>query len=206
MFDHRGSKLARRALVIGAAGATALLLGVGVASADVSVDKTIDFNGDFPIIGNLDPIAATTIATLPSPVTVGTASASFPVTVNIDAPSLATTGLEAIGAATVQGTATVVVDFTDSTGAVTQETLTLTIPSTPTPADGSDLDFTATGTGTVPAIANAGAVTVSVDQNGNSTTLDPKQSDGTDTALGTFTVDLNVDSGQDTTLGTIQAQ
>ncbi|HWC80322.1 MAG TPA: DUF6801 domain-containing protein [Pseudonocardiaceae bacterium] len=206
MFGQRGSILARRALVVGAAGVTAVLLGAGVASADVSIDKTINFNGDFPIIGNLDPIQTETIATAPSPVTVGTQSADFPVTVKVDAPSLATSGLETVNAATVQGTATIVMDFTDSAGQVHNETVNLTIPSTPTPADGSDLTFVATGTANIPAIANAGAVTAAVDQNGNSTTLDPKQSDGTDTVLGTFTVTLNMDSGQDPTLGTIQAQ
>ncbi|HEX3785633.1 MAG TPA: DUF6801 domain-containing protein [Pseudonocardiaceae bacterium] len=187
------------------------LLGSGIASADVPVDNFLNWNGNFPIIGNLDPITTETVTTLPSPVTVGQESAAFPVTVNVTAPALATTGLEDIGAATLQGTADVTVSGTDAAGQQYSEDVSLTIPSTPTPADGSPLTFTATGTATIPAIANAGAGTLSV--SAASTTLDPKDANGNDTILGTFTIDLALDAtgpsqnpSNNTTLGTIVAQ
>jgi hypothetical protein len=201
---------ARRAIVIGAIGVVAGLLGSGVAAADVAVDNSLNWNGNFPIIGNLDPILTETTTSLPSPVTVGTVSPAFSVSVKVDAPPLATTGLDDVSAATVQGTADVTATATDSTGKTYPIDVPLTIPSTPTPAAGSDLVFTATGTGQIPAIANAGAVTIAV--TAASTTLDPKDANGNDTVLGTFTVTLALDSTgptanptNNTTLGTIQA-
>lgn len=191
-MSHRYSTVVRRVLVPFAALAVALLFGSGVASADVSVDQQLYWNGNFPIIGNLDPILTTTTTTLPSPVSHGVPSATFPVSVAVDAPSLATTGLEAVGAATVEGTAAVVVSGTDSAGQTYAETINLTIPPTPTPADGADLTFTATGTADIPAIANTGTGVINV--TAASTTLDPKDANGNDTALGTFTVQLNLDS------------
>jgi hypothetical protein len=209
MSGRRSSTIARRVLVIGAAALTAGLLGAGMASASVSVNQQLNWNGTFPIIGNLDPILTTTTTTLPSPVTHGVQSASFPVSVAVDAPPLATTGLEDVGAATLQGTAAVTVTATDSAGKQYTEQINLTIPSTPTPADGSDLTFTATGTATIPAITNTGSLAVSV--SGASTTLDPKDANGNDTVLGTFTVALSLDATgpssnptNNTALGTIQ--
>jgi hypothetical protein len=187
------------------------MLGSGIAAADVPVDNFLAWNGNFPIIGNLDPITTETVTTLPSPVTVGQASAPFSVTVNVTAPALATTGLEEIGAASLQGTADVTVSGTDAAGNTVTQDVQLTIPSTPTPADGSPLTFSATGTTTIPAVADAGNVTISVTS--ASTTLDPKDASGNDTVLGTFNVPLTLDSAgpsqnptNNTALGTIVAQ
>jgi hypothetical protein len=202
----RTSKIATRSLVVVAAATVAGMLGAGMAAADVAVDNSLYWNGDFPIIGNLDPISTETVTSLPSPVSQNVESASFPVSVTVDAPSLATTGLEVVGAATIEGTATVVV-----TADGVSQTVNLTIPSTPTPDDGNDLVFTATGTTTIPGLPDVGSFPVSVQS--ASTTLDPKDSDGNDTVLGTFSVDLNLDAsgppsnpGNDTTLGTIVVQ
>ena len=97
---------------------------------------------------------------------------------------------------------------TDSGGQQYSETINLTIPPTPTPADGSDLTFTATGTAYIPAITNTGTAAISV--TAASTTLDPKDANGNDTVLGTFTVQLNLDASgppanpaNNTTLGDI---
>ncbi len=150
MLGHRTRIVARRGLVIGVAGVVASLLGAGIASADVGVNQFLSWSGNFPIIGTLDPIVTDTVATIPSPVTVGQVSASFPVSVTIDAPPLATTGLETVGAASTSGTADVTVQSTDSAGLTTTEDVQLTIPPTATPADGSDFVVTATGTATVP--------------------------------------------------------
>ncbi len=211
MFGVRSATLARRGLILAAAGVVAGMLGSGMAAADVPVDNFLNWNGDFPIIGNLDPITTETVTTLPSPVTVGQASAPFAVTVNVTAPPLATTGLEEVGAASLQGTADVTVSGTDAAGNTVTQDVQLTIPSTPTPPDGSPLTFTATGTSTIPAIADAGTATISVVS--ASTTLDPKDASGNDTVLGTFNVPLTLDSSgpsqnptNTTTLGTIVAQ
>lgn len=212
MLGHRTRIVASRALVIGAAAAVAGLLGTGIASASVAVDQSLNWSGNFPIIGTLDPINTVTTATIPSPVTVGVQSADFPVTVVIDAPPLATQGLDIVGAATVGGSADVTVEATDSANVTTDEVIPLTIASTPTPAAGSDLVLTATGTGHVPAIANAGNVSLTV-LSPASTTLTPLDANGNPTALGTFTVSLTQDATgpaanptNDPSLGTIVAQ
>ena len=211
MFGVRSSTIARRGLVIAAAGVVAGLLGSGIASASVPVDNFLNWHGTFPIIGNLDPITTETVTTLPSPVTVGVQSAAFPVSVKVTAPALAGTGLRDVQAATLIGTATVTVSGVDSAGQTYTEAVTLTIPSTPTPAAGAPLTFTATGTAYIPAIAHAGSGTISV--SAASTTLDPKKADGTDTVLHTFTVALTKDTAgpsqnptNNATLGTIVAQ
>ena len=202
------SRLAARAVAIAAAGVVAGLLGSGIAAAGVPVNNYLNWNGNFPIIGNHDPITTHTTTNLPSPDKVNTKSASFPVTVVVTAPALATTGLEEIGAATVQGSAKVTVALTDSAGTTQSQTITLTIPSTKTPPDGSPLTFTATGSTTIPAVAHTGNATIKV--TAASTTLDPKDAGGNDTILGTFTVTLALDKTgpsqnptNNTTLGTI---
>src|ERR1700730_5427197 len=86
MLGHRTRIVARRGLVIGVAGVVAGLLGAGIASAAAGVNQCLSWSGNFPIIGTLDPIVTDTVATLPSPVTVGQASSTFPVSVTIDAP------------------------------------------------------------------------------------------------------------------------
>ncbi|HEX3591437.1 MAG TPA: DUF6801 domain-containing protein [Pseudonocardiaceae bacterium] len=198
--------------MMGVVGAVAALLGTGIASAAVPVDQFLNWNGNFPIIGNLDPITTETVTSLPSPVTVGTASANFPVSVKIDAPPLATTGLETVGAASTSGSAQVTVRCTDSAGATTTETINLTIPATATPPNGSDFVVTATGSANIPPIANAGNVTCTV-LTPASTTLSPVDANGNPTILGTFTVTLNQDATgpsqnptNNPTLGTIVAQ
>ena len=212
MLGHRTRIVARRGLVIGAAGVVASLLGAGIASADVGVDQFLNWSGNFPIIGTLDPISTETVVSLPSPVTVGQTSVSFAVSVKIDAPPLATTGLETVGAAATSGTADVTVQGTDSAGKTTTQDIQLTIPPTPTPADGSDFVVTATGTATIPAVSAAGNVTLTV-LSPASTTLTPVDASGNPTVLGTFTVSLTQDATGPTqnpnnnpTLGTIVAQ
>jgi hypothetical protein len=209
MLGHRTRIVASRALVIGAAGVAAGLLGTGIASANVAVNLANNWSGNFPIIGTLSPITTTTTTSLPSPVTHGVASANFPVSVKIDAPPLATTGLETVGAATVSGSAAVTVQVKDSAGTTQNVAVTLAIPSTPTPAPGKDLVFTATGTTHVPAIAHTGNATATI-LSPASTTLTPLTSGGTPTVLGTFTVTLTANSTGPTsnptnsrTLGTI---
>lgn len=212
MLGHRTRIVASRALVIGAVGVVAGLLGTGIASADVAVNQSLNWSGNFPIIGTLDPINTVTTATIPSPVTVGTASPDFPVSVVIDSPPLATQGLQIVGAATVSGTADVTVRATDSAGVKTDTVVHLTIASTPTPAAGSDLVLDATGITHIPPIANAGNVALTV-LSPASTTLTPLDANGNPTALGTFTVSLTQDATgpaanptNDPSLGTIVAQ
>lgn len=201
----RATTLARRGTAVVAIGLVTGLLGAGIASADTPVDKTFSFKGDFPVIGTLTPIKAHFAGNLPSPVTVGKTSKLFPISVDIDAPPDAGTGMNLIGAATVEGTATFVAVLTDSAGKKYTSKVQLTIPKSPTPPDGQDLKFTATGLAIIPVITNTGAAVVAIDLNSASTTLEPKDDKGVDTALGTFTVPLTPDpANQDPTLGTIQ--
>ncbi|AHH99750.1 hypothetical protein GCM10010174_16730 [Kutzneria viridogrisea] len=201
----RATALARRATAVATVGLVAGLLGAGIAAADTPVAKDLSFKGDFPVIGTLTPIKAHITTSLPSPVVVGKSSKLFPASVDIDAPPDATTGLNLIGAASVEGTAKLTALITDSAGKKYSAKIQLTIPKTPTPADGQDLKFTATGQAIIPVISNTGAAVASVDLTSVSTTLTPKDAKGEPTALGTFTVDLTPDpAGQDPTLGTIQ--
>ncbi|MBA8924926.1 hypothetical protein BC739_002125 [Kutzneria viridogrisea] len=185
--------------------AVTALLGAGIASADVPVDKTLTWKGDFPVIGTLSPISTQMLASLPSPVTVGQPGGTVPVTLNVDAPADATNGLELVGAASVEGTVKATVVVTDSAGTTVNVPILLTIPKTATPASGEHLKFTATGNASFPSPQHAGTATVVLDGASASTTLEPKDSSGNDTALGTFTVNLSLDpAGQDTSLGTVQ--
>jgi hypothetical protein len=198
--------IGRRVAAITAVGVIAGLLGSGIAAADVPVDKTLTWNGVFPIIGKLDPITTEIVTTLPSPIVAGTpGSASF--SVNITAGPLAGTGLRDVQAATVQGTADAWIYLTDPNGTKTVVDAALTIPSTPTPAAGQPLTFTATGTVRFPGAFDTGTATVAIDPDHVTTTLDPKKADGSDTVLHTFTVKLNLDATtppQDPTLGQVQ--
>ena len=206
MIGHHSSTFGRKAAVLTAIGVTTMLLCSGTAAADVPVDKTLTWNGTFPIIGKLDPITTEIVTTLPSPIVAGTPGAtSF--AVNIDTPPLATTGLRDIQAATVQGTADAWIYLTDPNGTKTVVDAQLTIPSTPTPAAGQDLKITASGTVRFPGPFDTGTATVALDPGHVTTTLDPKKADGSDTVLKTFTVTLNLDSTtppQDPTLGQVQ--
>ena len=206
MFGPRSSTYSRRVAAITALGVISALLLSGTAFADVPVDKTLTWNGNFPIIGNLDPITTEIVTTLPSPLTSGSpGSTAF--SVHIDAPPLATTGLEEIGAATVQGTADAWIFVTDPNGTKYVVDAALTIPPTPTPADGQDLVFTASGTVRFPGAFDTGTATVAIDPDHVTTTLDPKQADGSDTVLGTFNVQLALDATnppQDPMLGQVQ--
>ncbi len=193
MLGHRTRIVASRALMIGAAGVVAGLLGSGIANASLAVNQQLNWSGNFPIIGTLSPITTTTTATVPSPVTHGVASANFAVAVKISAPTLAVTGLRTVGAANVSGTASVNVQVTDSAGVSQTENIALTIPSTPTPPAGQPLVLNSTGTAHVPAIAHTGNATLKV-LSPASTTLTPHTSTGGVTALGTFTVTLTLNS------------
>jgi hypothetical protein len=204
MSGPRSTLFASRALVVGALGVISAVLGAGVAVADVPVNTTLTWTGVFPIIGTLQPISTQIVATLPSPITAGApGTANF--TVNADAPALATTGLEDVGAATVQGTADAWLYLTDPNGTVAVVDALLTIPSTPTPPDGSDLTFSASGVVHFPGPFDTGTATVAIDPNHVTTTLDPKDANGNDTVLGTFTVPLTLSPAtQNTTLGQVQ--
>lgn len=211
MLGHRTRIVAKRALVIGAAGIVAGLLGSGIASAAVGVDQFENWNGDFPVIGNLDPITTETVTSLPDPVTVGTASAAFPVSVTITAPPLATEGLELLGATSISGTADVTVDGTDAAGNTVEQPVHLTIPATPTPAAGSDFVVVASGSTNIPAIADPGPVVLTIESPA-STTLDAVNAQG-QLVIPEFTVTLTQDAtgpsqnpSNDPTLGTINAE
>lgn len=197
-----GLKTATGAAVL----AITALLGGGIASADIAVTMDLTAKGTFPVIGELKPIKGHIVTTLPDPVTLGQ-SVSVPFSMAVDAPPDAGSGMNLIGADTIQGTVDATIILTDSAGTSTTIKVSLVVPSTKTPAEGQDLTFTSAGTVPflVPTNAAKGPATVKIDPASISTTLDPKDSSGNDTALGTFNVPLTLDpAGQNTTLGTVQ--
>jgi hypothetical protein len=202
----KSMSIGRRVVAATAVGVVTSLLCSGIAAADVPVDKTLTWNGVFPIIGKLDPITTEIVTTLPSPIVAGTpGSASF--TVDITAPPLAGNGLRAVAATTLQGSADAWIYLTDPNGTKTVVDAQLTIPSTPTPAAGQPLAVAATGTVRFPGAFDTGTATVAIDTDHVTTTLDPKKADGSDTVLKTFTVKLTLDATtppQDPTLGQVQ--
>lgn len=205
--------MALRLGVVGvtAAGAIAILLGPGTAAASESVSYT-NWNGIFPVLGRVDPINSASSASLPPTVQVGKQSASFPISVQVTAPAVVSTGLLDLGAATITGSAEVSVTATDSTGKTYSGDVLVSVPSAPVPSSGGDpLTATATGSAYIPAISNPGVVTIKT--NLASVTLDPKKADGSDTVVGTFTTKVIPDATgpsqnptNDTTLGTVIAQ
>lgn len=194
------TRVAATAVVV----AVGAVMGAGIASANVPVDKTLTFRGDFPVIGELKDIRGQIVTSLPSPVKVGQ-SGTVPFTLNVDAPPDAGDGLNLIGAASLEGFVDADIVLTDSAGTVATVHVHLPVPSTPTPPPGERLKFTASGDVAFPAGHHAGAATVKLNPSTAATTLTPKDSAGNNTALGTFTVDLTLDPpDQDTTLGTVQ--
>lgn len=159
------------------------------AAADQSL--SLNYTCSFPLIGNQE-VPVTIDLTLPDTITAGQSTGDIPVTANVTVPANATSGLNLVGAKTVQGTATSDVTVAQG-GTSTDVQPQLTIPSTPVPSSGS---FPVVASGTQPGLtfASAGDGTITI---GNvSTTLDPKKADGSDTSLGTFTSNCTLDSGQ----------
>jgi hypothetical protein len=200
--SKRSFMIARRAAVPLAIGAVATLFCSGVASADISVDKTFTWSANWPSIGTVSPISTEVSGSMVSPVPAGTPENSA-VTVHIDAPPSVTQALIAAGATTVSGGGDAWITVTDPSGIKANIDVPLSGPSVAVPAAGADLVAQATGVAQFPGTFNTGTATATLDAGHVLVTLDPQNAAGTD--LGAITVQLTLDpTTQDTTLAQVQ--
>lgn len=194
--------IARRIAVLGSVGAVAMLLGSGVAAADVSVDKTFTWSANWPGIGTVSPISTEVLGSMVSPVPLGTPENSD-VTVNIDAPPSVTKALIDAGAATVAGSGDAWITVTDPNGTKANIDVPLSGPSVAVPPAGSDLTAQATGVAQFPGTLDSGTASAVLDAGHVFITFTPKDASGN--PLGTITVQLTLDPAtQDTTLANVQ--
>ena len=187
---------------VAALAATGLLAGAGtaaaatVARADKPVDKTLAFTCPFPLIGN-QTLSIRIQATMSTPDKVGDQLVTNDFTATATVPASATLGLGLIGAATIEGSAQATVTLNEAGTPLDVAIPNLVVPSTPVPASGP---FDTVASGPVPTATINAAGTTTVTVGGFSTTLTPKQKDGSPTALGTFTSDCTLNAGQDAQL------
>ena len=194
--------IASRLPVAGAVGVVATLLCSGVASADVSVDKTLTWSANWPNIGTVSPISTEVLGSMVSPVPLGTPENSD-VTVNIDAPPSVTQALIDAGAATVAGSGDAWITVTDPNGTKANIDVPLSGPPVAVPSSGSDLTAQATGVAQFPGTFDTGTASAVLDADHVLITLTPKDAAGN--PLGAVTVRLVLDPAtQDTTLANVQ--
>ncbi|MCX2729591.1 hypothetical protein OOZ19_05025 [Saccharopolyspora sp. NFXS83] len=182
-------------LAVGAAAA-----GAGVASA-APVTKTLSYTCAFPLIGN-GQVSTDIAVTLPDAAVVGQPIEATDFSAAVSVPEETVNGFDLLGAATVEGSATVTAVVTDGAGSAQDVVIQdLPVPSTPIPESGA---LVVTAAGPVPAVTPdaAGDATIAVAETFTSK-LTPKKADGSETALGTFDLTCTVDAGQDAVLGTV---
>ena len=202
MKARRSALITRRIAVPTAIGVTATLLCTGIASADVSVDKTFTWSANWPSIGTVSPISTEVLGSMVSPVPLGTPENSN-VTVDIDTPPSVTQALINAGAATVAGSGDAWITVTDPNGTKANIDVPLSGPSVAVPAAGSDLTAQATGVAQFPGTFDTGTAIATLDADHVFITLTPQDASGN--PLGTVTVQLTLDPAtQDTTLANVQ--
>ncbi|HWE89895.1 MAG TPA: DUF6801 domain-containing protein [Pseudonocardiaceae bacterium] len=200
----RSKPLLRGVAAVAAAGAVAgavVLAGAGSASAATDT-LALDYGCEFPVLIQAQMLHTVINVNLPQSIAVGTSTGPINVSAAVTVPGSATAGLNLVSAASIAGTAIAPATLVEPNGSSLQLQVNLTVPSTPVPQDGSS--FTVNATGQLPPIqfGQSGTATVSVG-NTMSTTLEPKQSDGTDTGIGQFTSDCTLAAGQNTQLASI---
>ncbi|HEX3785635.1 MAG TPA: DUF6801 domain-containing protein [Pseudonocardiaceae bacterium] len=202
MVAPRSSTTVRRVAVLTAVGAVATVLGSGIASADISVDKTFTWSANWPNIGTVSPISTEVLGSMVSPVPEGTPENSD-VTVDIDAPPSVTKALIDAGATTVTGSGDAWITVTDPAGTKANIDVPLSGSPVAVPAAGSDLTAQAAGVAEFPGTFDTGTATAALDAGHVFVTLDPRNAAGTD--LGAITVGLSLaPDSQDTTLAQVQ--
>ncbi|GAA3359911.1 DUF6801 domain-containing protein [Saccharopolyspora gregorii] len=195
------SRTARRGAALAAGVAlAATAIGTGTAAAE-PVTTTLGYTCDFPLIGK-GPVSTDIAVTLPDSAVAGQPIEATDFSAAVTVPEDTVNGFDLVGAATVEGSATVTAVVTDGAGAAQDVVIRdLPVPSAPIPDSGP---LVVTAAGPVPAVtpAAAGAATVSV-ADSFTATLTPKKADGSGTLLGTFDLTCTVDPGQDLVLGTV---
>lgn len=189
-----------RAAVCALFAGTLSIAAAGTSSADADVQLNITYSCTFTLIGAQDQPSVVTATNLPDSAVVGQPTAEAQTQVVSTVSASATSVLNWLGAATVEGTLSTT-NTIDNAGTVSQVTSTLVIPKTNVASSGT---FNVTATGTFPSLtlANAGATSISL---GNaSLTLTPRHADGSTTFLGTFTNPCVVKAGQNTKLHEFQ--
>ncbi|QWF84060.1 DUF6801 domain-containing protein [Amycolatopsis sp. CA-230715] len=177
-----------------------VVLGVFGAGTARAVDKTLTWEGAFPIIGT-QSVKSVVHVDVPAKAAPGQ-TVSVPFSIDVDAGTAAADGLRLVGVTKLGGKIDAKVNVTASGGKVDPVRVTLDIPETKVPEQGG-LTFTANGTVdfTVSAGTPAGPAKSAVDKEAVShITTDAK-----DPSLAKFDVNLTLSPPeQDTVLGTTE--
>jgi hypothetical protein len=188
----------RSAVVAGLLSAMCGVLGTQAASA-VPVSTTLTYMCNFPLLLP-QPLSLTINSDIPATQPLNTLTNSFAINATANVNAEAAFGLNAVGAVSVEGTATAAVSLVLPTGTVLPLQIPTTIPTTPIPASGG---FTTTATGTTPQLTFSKPGNVKINVGDLVLTLTPRLVDGTPTGLDTFETECHQDAGQNNTLATI---
>jgi hypothetical protein len=200
MFGLRSP--ARSVLAVGAIGAVATLLSAGVASADISIDKTFTWNTTYPGLGAVSGISTEVVATMTSPVPVGTPE-STNVTINLDLPATVTNYLIGQGVVSVTSGGDVWITVTDPNGTRANVDASVQGPAVAVAGSGKDTRATVTGTVGFPGTENTGTASAAIYPQHVVVTLTATTASGA--TVGPTSVNLALSpSTQDPTLGSIQ--
>lgn len=192
----------RKTLVVAAVGTTAMLLGSGIASADISIDKTLTWDAGYPGIGTVTGISTEVVATMVNPVPPATPE-STAFTIDIDIPSSVTNYLIGQGVTAVSGSGDVWITVTDPNGTKANVDASASGSSIPVPASGQDIKTTVTGTVQFPGIEDSGTASAAIYPPHVVITLTGTTASGG--TVGPTTIHPTLDpSTQDPTLGSVQ--
>ncbi|ANZ37228.1 hypothetical protein BBK82_15300 [Lentzea guizhouensis] len=190
--------IARAAAVVLFAGTMSIAAAGTSQAADVTLDIT--YSCTFTLIGAQDQPSTVTATNMPDSATAGVPTAEGQTQVVSTVSESATSVLNWLGAATVEGTLSTT-NTINNAGTVSSATATLTIPKTNVAPSGT---FNVTGTGVFPSLTLANPGTTTINLGNASLTLTPRHADGSTTFLGTFTSPCTVKAGQNTKLHEFQ--
>ncbi|WP_177154408.1 DUF6801 domain-containing protein [Actinosynnema pretiosum] len=173
------------------------LFAAGTGNA-ATASLTLVYNCPFPLIGEQDMSVRITVEDLPDEASAGEDLPPSRVTAVATVPDIATQGLSLVGAVTVEGTAKASTRV-DNAGEIHDIEPALVVARTDVPVSG---EFDAIATGATPPVrlGAPGETTISVGD--FETTLTPRNAEGGETGLGTFTSPCTLKPGQNTVLHT----
>ncbi|MBE1461984.1 DUF6801 domain-containing protein [Kibdelosporangium phytohabitans] len=200
MKNRIGSaRVAMTAVTTAALAASAMLAGAGTSAAAERSEVALNYTCSFPLIGG-QPIQITIGIDFPASVPVGTPVDALPINTVSKVGKNATTGLNLVGAKTLEGTA-----LAQANIAAPEAELPLEVPATlaktPIPASG---EFTVTATGETPSITFSQAGTAKITVGDVKLHLVPRKADGSLTALKEFDSACKQNPDQNNELATIE--
>ncbi len=200
---------ARKALL--AAGVSALAAGLGTAASPAqAASLSLNYTCSYPLIG-AQPLKVDIDAGIPATIPVNEPSGAFDITATATTGGNTWTGLNLVGAKTIEGAATAAAQVAAPGGLNLPVNVPITIGKTDVPATNQPLTLTATGQTPSLTFTQEGSGTITVgnlnlnmtarDASGTPINLPPVGTDS-DGDPGTFDVACTPDAGQNQTLAT----